>query len=203
MGLADDPGAPREIAVVIALRDGVPLRDALERLGVDTAPLDLPPPPQAVPFSHVAPGTPFAWHDHVWTRATLDQALAATSERARHPSVVAAYLAAAQRGHSATAFRWTEGAPTCLADRVEQDDLVIPTVRPAGSLLHRGEGGATETWVSITDRAPDVGCRVTIDAPSGPVTARLLLTDEAAGGAVWLAATGERLDPNDISHWRP
>lgn len=40
LGLGDDPGA---------LRGGVPLRDAPERLGVDTAPLDLPRPPEVLP----------------------------------------------------------------------------------------------------------------------------------------------------------
>ena len=203
LGLADDPGAPREIAVVVALRDGVPLRDALERLGIDTAPLDLPPPPDAVPFAQVAPGTPFAWQGHVWTRATLDQALTATPERHDHPRVVAAYLAATQRGRAATAFRWAADLPACVADRVELDDPVYPTAPPEGGPLQRGEGGAAGTWVSTGDQAPDLGRDVTIDTLGGPRGARLLLDDGAAGGAAWHTTGGERLDLDEVSRWRP
>lgn len=203
LGLADEHAPPREIAVVLALRDGIPLRDALERLGVDTAPLDLPPPPEAVPFARIAPGQAFTWRDQVWTRAALHQALAATPERRDHPRVVAAYLASTQRGRPATAFRWASGepppGPTCIAERVEADEPVtpaIPATLPAVAL-------SRHAWISMADRSPDLGRAVTVDAPSGPVTARLLLADESAGGAAWHTASGDHLDFDEVSRWRP
>ena len=204
LGLADDPGAPREIAVVLALRDGLPLRDALERLGVDTAPLDLPPPPQPVPFSRVSPGHSFAWEGHVWTRAALHHALAATPDRARHPLVVAAYLAATQRGQAASAFRWAsgDGAPgaTCLAARVEVDELVTPV---AGTPTSEGSTAPPKAWTLTADRSPDFGRPVTVETSDGATVARLLLDDEASGGVVWHTAGGERLDLDEVSRWRP
>ena len=205
LGLGNDPDAPREIAVVIALRDGVPLRDALERIGVDTAPLDLPPPPEAAPFARVEPGGTFTWQGHVWTRAALDRALAATPKRRDHPRVVAAYLAVTQRGRSATAFRWTADTdpPACLADRVETDDLVYPVITPHSDLQRLVRRSSPETWTPVTDRSPDLGRAVTIDTPGGPRGARLLLDDGAAGGAAWLTADGERLDLDEVSRWRP
>ncbi|OZC02434.1 hypothetical protein BSZ36_05245, partial [Rubricoccus marinus] len=189
---------PREIAVVLALRDGIPLRDALERLGVDTAPLDLPPPPEARPFAHVGPGCAFTWQDHVWTRATLDQALTATPDRRAHPRVLAAYLAATQRGLPATAFRWASGE-TCVAERVDPDVLVYPA-EPAGS---PSPVLAPEAWVQTADRFPELGRSVTIDTDAGPLAARLLLSDEASGGAAWHTARGEHLDVDEVSRWRP
>ena len=188
---------------MIALRDGVPLRDALERLGIDTAPLDLPPPPEAVPFARIAPGHAFAWQGRVWTRATLDQALTATPDRRNHSHVVAAYLAAIQRGRPATAFRWGSDAktpvPPCVAERVEVDVLVYPAV-PA--VFVTGAPLSLD-WISLADQAPDLGRTVTIDTPSGPVEARLLLDDEAAGGAAWHATSGKRIDLDEVSRWQP
>ena len=195
LGLGDAPDAPREIAVVLALRDGISLRDAIERLGIDTAPLDLPPPPEAVPFAGIAPGDAFSWQDHVWTRATLDQALTATPDRLLHPRVVAAYLAATQRRQPATAFRWASGA-TCVAERVEADERVTPTASPAVLPL-------PTAWISIADQSPGLARTVTVDTPAGPVEARLLLADEAPGGAVWHTANGEYLDHDEVSRWRP
>ena len=203
LGLAADPGAPREIAVVVALRDGIPLRDALERLGVDTAPLDLPPPPEAVPFAHVAPGRAFSWRDHVWTRATLDRALAATPDRSAHALVVTAYLAAVQRGQPATAFRWASGEeapePSCIAERVEADESVTPAASATSPVV----AIPRHAWTSIADQSPDFGRAVTVDTPAGPVMARLLLADEAASGAIWHTTAGDRLDIDEVSRWRP
>ena len=200
LGLGDD--APREIAIVIALRDGVPLRDALERLGVDTAPLDLPPPPEAVPFSRIASGQGFTWKGHVWTRAALHHALAATPERCDHPRVVVAYLAATQRGQAATAFRWASGEgstePTCIAERVEANESVAPTDPVPSPAVPEPQAA----WTSMVDQSPELGRTVTIDAPSGPVAARLLYSNEAAGGAAWHTASGEHLDIDDVSRWR-
>lgn len=198
LGLGDDPEAPREIAVVVALRDGISLRDALERLGIDTAPLDLPPPPEAIPFARITPRGTFSWQDHVWTRATLDQALTATPDRLRHPRVVAAYLAATQRRQPATAFRWASGE-MCVAERVEPDVLVTPAVRP----IDPGSFPTPEAWISMADRSPELGCTVTIDSPTGSVPARLLLADGASGGAVWQTASGKQLDLDEVSRWRP
>lgn len=187
---------------MIALRDSVPLRDALERLGIDTAPLDLPPPPEAVPLARIAPGHAFAWEGRVWTRATLDQALTAAPDRRNHSHVVAAYLAAVRRGRPATAFRWDSDAeaptPPCVAVQVEEDELVYPVV-PADIVT-----GAlpTSDWISLADQSPDLGRTVTIDTTSGPVEARLLLDDEAAGGAAWHATSGERLDLDEASRWQ-
>ena len=203
LGLADEHAPPREIAVVLALRDGIPLRDALERLGVDTAPLDLPPPPEAVPFERIAPGCAFTWRDHTWTRATLDQALGATPDRAGHPRVVAAYLAATQRGHPATAFRWTGDPPACVADRVEPDEPVTPAAPPPEGPSAPAGAPPAKAWVPAAERSPDLGQRVTIDTASGERAARLVLSDESAGGVVWLAASGERLDLDDVPRWRP
>ena len=154
LGLTDEHAPPSEIAVVLALRDGIPLRDALERLGVDTAPLDLPPPPEAIPFERIAPGCAFTWQDHTWTRATLDGALAATPERHDHPRVVAAYLASTQRGRPATAFRWASGEetpePTCIAERVEADESVTPTASEASPVVSLPQ----PTWISMAGRVP-------------------------------------------------
>ena len=203
LGLADEPAPPREIAVVLALRDGVPLRDVLDRLGVDTAPLDRPPPPRSVPFSRVAPGRAFSWRDHVWTRATVDRALAATPDRRAHPLVVAAYLAAVQRGRPATAFRWASGEggpePTCVAERVEADE----SVTLAAPATYQVVSSPQPAWVSMADQSPDLGRPVTVDALDGPVTARLLLADESPGGAVWHTAVGDHLDLDEVSRWRP
>ena len=182
---------------MVALRDGIPFRDALERLGVDTAPLDLPPPPEAVPLARIAPGQAFTWEGHVWTRAALHHALAATPERRDHPRVVAAYLAATQRGQAATAFRWASGQ-TCLAERVDPEALVYPAAQTAAS-----SRAAPEAWVSTADASPDLGRAITIDTPAGPVTARLLLDDKASGGAAWHTAGGERLDLDEVSRWHP
>ena len=202
LGLASDPDAPREIAVVVALRDGIPLRDALERLGVDTAPLDLPPPPEAVPFAHVAPGRAFSWQDHVWTRATIDRALAATPDRSAHALVVAAYLAAVQRGQPATAFRWASGEeapePTCIAERVENDALVTPTAHATSPFV----SPLRPAWISMADQLPDLGRAVTVDTPAGQIAARLLLDDEATGGASWHTASGEHVDLDEVLRWR-
>ena len=190
---------------MIALRDGVPLRDALERLGIDTAPLDLPPPPDAVPFARIAPGGTFIWHNHVWTRATLDQALATTPERQAHPRVVAAYLASIQRRGPATAFRWSAdpalAAAACLAEHVAPDEIVTPsdldpTAPPAVSAV-------ALAWTSTADQLPDSAHAVTVDAARGAVRARLVLDDDASGGAVWRTADGERLDLDDVSRWHP
>ena len=188
---------------MIALRDGIPLRDALERLGVDTAPLDLPPPPEAVPFSRIAPRQAFAWEGHVWTRGALHHALDATPDRNDHPRVVAAYLAATQRGRAATAFRWASGEetpePTCIAERVEADESVTPTApaaSPVVSLPH-------PAWISLVDQTPDLGRAVTVDAPSGPITARLLLDDEVSGGAAWKTTGGDHLDLDEVARWHP
>ena len=197
LGLGDDPGAPREIAVVLALRDGIPLRDALERLGIDTAPLDLPPPPEAVPFSRIAPGRSFSWKDHVWIRAALHQALAATPDRSNHPRVVAAYLAATRRGQAATAFRWASGA-TCLAERIEADVLVTPAALPVLPAVL----SPSPAWVSMADQSPDLGRAVTIDTRAGPILARLLLDDESSGGASWQTVHGDQLDVDEVSRWR-
>jgi hypothetical protein len=188
---------------VVALRDGIPLRDALERLGVDTAPLDLPPPPEAVPLARIAPGHAFTWQGHVWTRATLDKALTATPDRHNHSHVVAAYLTAVQRGRPATAFRWCSDAEppaaTCIAERVEEDVLVYP----AAPVVSPADPSPPSEWISLGDQSPDLGRTVTIDAPLGLTTAQLLLTDEAAGGAVWHTTNGSRLDLDDVSRWRP
>ena len=203
LGLASDPDAPREIAVVVALRDGIPLRDALERLGVDTAPLDLPPPPEAVPFAHVAPGRAFSWQDHVWTRATMDRALASTPDRSAHALVVTAYLAAVQRGRPATAFRWASGEevpePTCIAERIEADESVMLSAPATYQVVLPPR----PAWISMADRSPDLGRSVTIDAPFGPVAARLLLDDQASGGSAWHTASGDRLDLDEVSRWHP
>ena len=206
LGLGDAADAPREVAVVIALRDGVPLRDALERLGIDTAPLDAPPPPDTVPFDQIAPGDTFTWHGHVWTRATLDQALAATPDRRAHPRVVAAFLASTQRGRPATAFRWADVSSqtdaACLAEHVAPDEVVTPA-EPSGTPPAPASPAAALAWTWTADRAPDLTRTVTIDAASGPVRARLVLDDDAPGGAAWHTADGERLDPDDVSRWRP
>ena len=203
LGLADEHAPPREIAVVLALRDGIPLRDALERLGVDTAPLDLPPPPEAVPFERIPPGCAFTWQDHTWTRATLDEALAATPERRGHPRVVAAYLASTQRGRPATAFRWTSGKetpePTCIAERVEADESVTPTASATSPIVSLPQ----PKWIAMADQSPDLGRPVTVDAPSGPITARLLLDDEVSGGAAWQTVNGYHLDLDEVSRWQP
>lgn len=198
LGLGDAPDAPREIAVVLALRDGISLRDALERLGIDTAPLDLPPPPEAAPFARIAPGDAFSWQDRVWTRATLEGALTATPDRLLHPRVVAAYLAATQRRQPATAFRWASGA-TCLAERVELDVLVTPVAPP----LDPRPLPSPEVWVSMADQSPELGCTVTIDSPTGSVPARLLLDDGASGGAAWHTKRGDCLELDEVTHWRP
>ena len=188
---------------MVALRDGIPLRDALERLGVDTAPLDLPPPPEAVPLARIAPGQAFTWEGHVWTRAALHHALAATPERCDHPRVVAAYLAATQRGQAATAFRWASGGetsePTCIAERVEAEEPVTP----ATATVSAAATPRPEAWTSTADRSPDFGCVVTVDTVAGPVEARLLLDDGATGGAAWHMADGSRLDLDEVSRWRP
>ena len=188
---------------MVALRDGIPLRDALERLGIDTAPLDLPPPPEAVPFSRIAPGQAFAWKGHVWTRGALHHALDATPDRNDPPRVVAAYLAATQCGQAATAFRWASGeedpGPTCIAERVEADESVTPTT-PATSPHVSSPQSA---WISMADQSPDLGRAVTVDAPSGPIRARLLLADESSGGAVWQTASGDHLDLDEVSRWQP
>ena len=198
------PPRPREIAVVVALRDGIPLRDALDRLGVDTAPLDLPPPPEAVPFAHAAPGRAFSWRGHVWTRVTLDEALTATPERRDHPRVVAAYLASTQRGRPATAFRWASGEevkdPTCIVERVEADEPVTPTDAVGPPLVQSPDLAA---WISTVDRWPELGRTVTVDTPTGAITARLLLTDESAGGAAWHMTNGDHLDLDEVSRWHP
>lgn len=203
LGLGDEHAPPREIAVVLALRDGILLRDALERLGIDTAPLDLPPPPEAVPFARIAPGQAFTWRDQVWTRATLDGALAATPERRDHPRVVAAYLASTQRGRPATAFRWASGEEppglTCIAERVEADDPVTPATPATLPAV----APSRHAWISMADQSPDLGHAVTVDAPSGPIRARLFLADESAGGAAWHTASGARLDIDEVSRWRP
>ncbi len=60
-----------------------------------------------------------------------------------------------------------------------------------------------EAWFSTADRSPDIGHTVTVDTPSGPVAARLLLSDEASGGAAWHTARGEHLDHDEVSRWRP
>lgn len=54
----------------------------------------------------------------------------------------------------------------------------------------------------MADQSPDLGRTVTIDTPAGSVAARLLLADEAAGGAVWHTARGECVDLDDVSRWR-
>lgn len=197
LGLGDEHAPPREIAVVIALRDGISLRDSLERLGVDTAPLDLPPPQEAVPLSRIAPGQAFSWQDHVWIRAALHHAIAATPDRSDHPRVVAAYLAATQRGQAATAFRWASGA-TCLAERVEADVLVTPAALPVNPAVLP----PSPVWISTADQSPDLGRTVTIDTRTGPTLARLLLDDEASGGAAWQTARGDQLDLDEVSRWR-
>lgn len=188
---------------MVALRDGVPLRDALERLGVDTAALDLPPPPEAVPFSRIAPGQVFEWKGHVWTRGALHHALDATPDRDEHPRVVAAYLSSTRRRRPATAFRWASGEetpePACVAERVESDEPVIPTALETSPRVSPPQS----VWISIADRSPDLGRAVIVDAPSGPIRARLLLAEEASGGAVWQTAGGDHLDLDEVSRWRP
>ena len=183
---------------MIALRDGIAVRDALDRLDVDTTLLDVPPPPGALMFEHVPPGTAFTWQGHVWTRATLDQALAATPDRRAHARVVAAYLAASQRRQPATAFRWSAGpVEACHAEYVGPEEAVVPAQTPAAS------AAPPPAWVSMADRTPDPGRAVTIDTASGPVAARLVLDDYAPDGALWRTAGGESLDLDEVSRWRP
>ena len=111
--------------------------------------------------------------------------------------MLAAYLAATQRSQPATAFRWASGE-TCVAERVDADELVFTAEPPVSVVL-----SAPEAWVSLADEPPPFGRSVTIDTPSGPVSARLLFSDEASGGAMWITAEGEQCDPDEIYRWHP
>lgn len=133
----------------------------------------------------------------------MDRALAATPDRSAHALVVAAYLAAVQRGRPATAFRWASGEdvpePTCIAERVEADESVML----AAPATYQVVSPPQPAWISMADQSPDLGRAVTIDAPSGPIASRLLLADESAGGAVWHTASGDHLDLDEVSRWHP
>ena len=133
----------------------------------------------------------------------MDRALAATPDRGAHVLVVTAYLAAVQRGQPATAFRWASGEgvpnPTCIAERIEANEPVTPTAAATSPAVSPSQ----PAWISMADQSPDLSWPVTIDAPGGPTTARLLLADESAGGAVWHTSSGDQLDLDEVSRWRP
>lgn len=134
LGVADDDASPRALAVVVALRDGLGAREALDRLGLDTAALDAPPPPAASPFRSLPPGAPFAHNHLVWTKATLDDAYHLVGSVGLRRRVADAYVRASTQGRGvANAYARDPGAPGgFVAARFADDTPVVPSPVAAG-----------------------------------------------------------------------
>ena len=129
LGLEGDPYAPRELAVAIVQRDGVPVETVLERLGLDLSGLEAADlDPTATAFAGLAVGTTFVRDGTVWTKATLDAAVSSTPDRERQRLVVRAYALATRQHGAPNAFAW-EGEAGCVAVRFSASDRVIPKAR--------------------------------------------------------------------------
>ena len=55
----------------------------------------------------------------------------------------------------------------------------------------------------MADQSPDLSRAVTVDAPSGLITARLILADESSDGTAWHTVSGDHLDLDEVSRWQP
>ncbi|MEL6610537.1 MAG: hypothetical protein AAFQ53_00455 [Bacteroidota bacterium] len=114
---ADCP--PRTLAVVIAIRDGVPAEVALARCGVDLSTI----PPPSLSFRSLAEGQRFRHQGVPWMKASLDGAYRVVAEVDVRRRVVAAYAEAAARRQIANAFRM-DGPDRFVAARFGADDEV-------------------------------------------------------------------------------
>lgn len=130
LGMGQDPYAPREIVVAIALRDDVSVETVIERLGVDLShldPADLDG--SAIPFADLEAGTRFERGGSVWTKASLDTAVSSAADRAQQRMLVNAYATAVRAHGVPNAFRLEPGSddsPDYVVSRFSGSVKVLP-----------------------------------------------------------------------------